>query len=403
MSSRYGMPLSYTEPHAIILFMLKGKSSLLLPFLHLMNDGYLAAMPLLLPLLSADISLEMSAVGVLGSLLSLSGVVLALPSGVLSVRFGALRTLSFAVAGYALGFLLLGISSSLPAVTAAFLVAACAFGVFHPIAFTAVARNAEGRLGSRMGTFAATGDIGKIVLSVLVTWLSALISWRSTSLLYAAVAASCFIICLLLTGREEQGKEQRIRRRLDYSSLRSRDFSCAIAASAIDTFASSSLFIFMPFLLVYRGLDGALLGSFTAVFFIGNLLGKVALGNLVDRAGLKHTFIIAELLIALTLLILSVISALSGILVAAFVLGFLTKGTVPITTSMIAASAGENGSIESAYSISSITTSIASTLSPLAFGLIAEYSSVPAIFLCSAFAAVLSIIPAAAIKRSVRL
>ena len=57
---------------------------MLLPILHLFNDGYLAAMPLILPFASEEFALSLGVVGLLGSLLSFSGIILAIPAGVSS-------------------------------------------------------------------------------------------------------------------------------------------------------------------------------------------------------------------------------------------------------------------------------------------------------------------------------
>ena len=69
---------------------------MLLPLLHLFNDGYLAAMPLILPFAAAEFSIPLSVVGLLGSLLSFSGIILALPAGMAATRFGAIRILGSA-------------------------------------------------------------------------------------------------------------------------------------------------------------------------------------------------------------------------------------------------------------------------------------------------------------------
>ena len=78
---------------------------MLLPILHLFNDGYLAAMPLILPFASEEFALSLGVVGLLGSLLSFSGIILAIPAGVTASKFGALRLLSIGVLFYSLGFL----------------------------------------------------------------------------------------------------------------------------------------------------------------------------------------------------------------------------------------------------------------------------------------------------------
>lgn len=96
---------------------------MLLPILHLFNDGYLAAMPLILPFASEEFALSLGVVGLLGSLLSFSGIILAIPAGVTASKFGALRLLSIGVLFYSLGFLILGLSSGVITVVLAFIIA----------------------------------------------------------------------------------------------------------------------------------------------------------------------------------------------------------------------------------------------------------------------------------------
>ena len=114
----------------------------------------------------------------------------------------------------------------------------------------------------------------------------------------------------------------------------------ANAASVIDAFANSSLFIFIPFLLAFRGIEASFIGFFTAVFFVGNLLGKIVLGRLSDRMGKEWLFICCEVGIFISLVLLAFIQGRLAIAVLALFLGFLTKGTVPITSTMIAESVG---------------------------------------------------------------
>ena len=113
----------------------------MLPLLHLFNDGYLAAMPLILPFAADELGISLSIVGMLGSLLSFSGIILALPAGAIASVFGAGRVLSLAVFCYVAAFITLGAAGGTGTVFLAFLLGSMAFGVFHPIAFSAVARN----------------------------------------------------------------------------------------------------------------------------------------------------------------------------------------------------------------------------------------------------------------------
>ncbi len=370
---------------------------MLLPILHLFNDGYLAAMPLVLPFAAEEFSIPLSMIGLLGSLLSFSGIILALPAGAAAARLGAVRLLSFAVLCYSIGFLLLGTAGGIAAIFAAFILGSIAFGIFHPIAFSAVAKeSSSSQLGRNMGIFAATGDIGRIAFAAAVTFIIGLTSWRFTSFLYGIAALFLFLFCFIYALRRNDGNKEtasKSKKKLDYSILKKKAFGLSNAASFLDSFANASLFIFIPFLLTFRGIDAAFIGVFTSVFFVGNLLGKVIMGRLTDRVKEEYLFIGCECCIFIALIILALSPSAVIISLLALILGFFTKGTVPIVSTMIAQSVGET-EYEAAYSVNSLSTSIANTLAPLFFGLLADILGVQAIFFACGIAALLAAIPA---------
>lgn len=370
---------------------------MLLPILHLFNDGYLAAMPLVLPFAAEEFSIPLSMVGLLGSLLSFSGIILALPAGAAAARFGAVRLLSFAVLCYSIGFLLLGTAGGIAVIFAAFILGSIAFGIFHPIAFSAVAKeSSSSQLGRNMGIFAATGDIGRIAFAAAVTFIIGLTSWRFTSFLYGIAALFLFLFCFIYALRRNDGNKEtasKSKKKLDYSILKKKAFGLSNVASFLDSFANASLFIFIPFLLTFRGIDAAFIGVFTSVFFVGNLLGKVIMGRLTDRVKEEYLFIGCECCIFIALIILALSPSAVIISLLALILGFFTKGTVPIVSTMIAQSVGET-EYEAAYSVNSLSTSIANTLAPLFFGLLADILGVQAIFSACGIAALLASIPA---------
>ena len=370
---------------------------MLLPILHLFNDGYLAVMPLVLPFAAEEFSIPLSIVGLLGSLLSFSGIILALPAGAAAARFGAVRLLSFAVLCYSIGFLLLGTAGGIAAIFAAFILGSIAFGIFHPIAFSAVAKeSSSSQLGRNMGIFAATGDIGRIAFAAAVTFIIGLTSWRFTSFLYGIAALFLFLFCFIYALRRNDGNKgtaSKGKKKLDYSILKKKAFGLSNAASFLDSFANASLFIFIPFLLTFRGIDAAFIGVFTSVFFVGNLLGKVIMGRLTDRVKEEYLFIGCECCIFIALIILALSPSAVIISLLALILGFFTKGTVPIVSTMIAQSVGKT-EYEAAYSVNSLSTSIANTIAPLFFGLLADILGVQAIFFACGIAALLAAIPA---------
>jgi len=372
--------------------------------LHFFNDGFLAALPLMLPSIMNDIPLTMGMVGILGSILSFSGIVLAIPAGALSSRLGALKVLSIASLCYAGGFLLISSANGITMVFFAFLVSSLAFGVFHPVAFSAVAKGSKsGKLGKNLGGFAATGDMGRILFASLVTLMISLTSWRLTSFLYGAVSLVLFFLCFFLMRKKvvmaKQSSKKKSAKKLDYSLFKKKPYLLANLSSLLDSFANASLFIYIPFLLSFRGIEPAFLGIFTSIYFVGNLSGKVFMGNLSDKAGHERLFILSESCIFLSLVLLSFAS--NAILLApiAYLLGFFSKGTVPITSAMVAKSVSKD-EYESAYSLNSFSTSVANTISPLFFGVLSSLFGVQSVFLLAGAVALLSCVPAIFLRKA---
>ena len=116
--------------------------------LHMMNDGYLAALPLFLPFIRDDIAISLSQAGFLGSILNFSSIILAFPSAYLGACLGSFHALGFAALFIAISFFIMFFAQSYMLVLLAFLMGSIGFGVFHPLAFAAVATSAKNRLRS---------------------------------------------------------------------------------------------------------------------------------------------------------------------------------------------------------------------------------------------------------------
>ena len=125
------------------------------------------------------------------------------------------------------------------------------------------------------------------------------------------------------------------------------------------------------------------------------------MGRLTDRIRKEYLFIGSEICIFVSLVSLALTPSLTAISTLAFLLGLLTKGTVPITSTMVAESVCKDD-FETAFSINSLSTSIANTIAPLFFGFLADYLGVQAIFFACGFAALCSVVPAAVMLKDSR-
>ena len=182
--------------------------------------------------------------------------------------------------------------------------------------------------------------------------------------------------------------------------LKNRRLLYAFSISFLDTFASSSLFIFLPFLLLLRGAQPSLLGAFTAIYFIGNLMGKTLLGRSADKIGNTKILIFSELVMVGSIIFMTYIPSLIVIIIASLILGIVSKGTAPVFLTMITEAVQSHGNYEKVFGLNGIATGIANTLAPLVLGVISDIYGIEVAFSVMAFCALLTLFPALLFHKS---
>ena len=364
--------------------------------LHILNDGWLASLPLLLPFIRRDLDLSFSEIGFLTSIASLASVALALPSASLSNRFGGFRMLRFALVIYSFSFLITSGANSFAGFILAFTVGSIGFGMFHPISLSLVARSSsKSGLGKAMGNFTAIGDIGRIGVSACVTAMAAMCSWRITARLFGIIPIVLMLAYTALTRNEAFKREAGPRAKKTRGLLCNARLIQAIACSFIDSLASSSLFVFIPFRYMHRGASTALLGSLSGAFFVGNMLGKVVFGKIADIFESRTVFICSELVMAGLLVALSATTSVPAMAAISIALGAVTKGTVPVVNTFLATSFDDERLLDKAFGIASLVNGVASAAAPLLFGFITDRLGILRVFHTSAFLALLATLPVA--------
>lgn len=250
-----------------------------------------------------------------------------------------------------------------------------------------------------MGNFTAVGDIGRVGISAVLTFIVVYIGWRTTAYLYALAAMLLGLVCyfFLLHHKSDIVSPKSSPQGIDvplWQLITQKRFIFSVSASFFDSFAGSSLYIFLPFLLLKRGIDPAFLGLFAATFFVGSFLGKIVLGKFVDKIGNSQVFIMSEITMAICIFFLANSTSIYLISALSIVLGIFTKGTVPVLQTMLAESVTHHENLEKAFGFNALIASIAATLAPLLLGIIADKMGIVAAFNIMALMVGLAIIPA---------
>jgi MFS transporter, FSR family, fosmidomycin resistance protein len=374
-----------------------------LNMLHIVNDGFLASLLLLVPFFAKDFSIPLSKVGLLGTGLNIVIVGIAIPSGYVAKKVGAFKPLLYGILVYSLGYILVGTTTSFWILLAVFVMTGIGFGIFHPLSFALIARWSEqATRGKKIGNFTAIGDIGRIGLTTGITFLIGFIGWRNTSILYGLLGIIAFFAAYHLTkgsptaDRSHRDKHHKIS---TYKQLlTNRNFIASTLAATLDNFASSALAIFLPFLLLFKGVPAIWLGPLTATYFIGNLFGKIVLGRAGDTYEHRTVFMIAEVVMAFLIFALSVVSQIPLIIMISIALGIVTKGTIPVSQTMISESITDSHH-EKAYGVSSTLVGIGTTAAPFVLGLIADRYGIVTTFQAAAALALSTFLPLLAHKK----
>lgn len=163
---------------------------------HASFHTYELAIPLFVPLWLDEFSASAATLGlVVGAGYALIGVG-ALPSGLLSDRFGSKTLVVTAVAGMGGGFLLLSTATGLASLTAALMLWGVAASVYHPAGLSLISRVVDDR-GTVFAYHGVGGSLGTAAGPAVTAVLLVVVDWRLVAVALATPAAAVAVAGLL--------------------------------------------------------------------------------------------------------------------------------------------------------------------------------------------------------------
>jgi len=152
--------------------------------------------------------------------------------------------------------------------------------------------------------------------------------------------------------------------------------------------------LFIPFLMLARGISAKSVGLTLSVYCAGSFAGKSILGHIADKKGNATTIIFAKLGMAgFAVFLASSATSVDVLLLVLFALGYLSEGTAPIIKSMV----GESmpvGSYNLVFGASGTLNALLAGLSSYFFGLVADRFHIESVFYTNAVFAALMVVPA---------
>lgn len=380
---------------------------LALYILHFLNDGIRTEIVALLPFLAKDLHLSFTQIGFLGSSQGLLAFLLAFPAGYISNKIGGYKLILTSLLIYTLGTLAIGLSPNIMFLIITFYLTAVGFGMFHVVGFSLVSRISEKtNIGRNLGNFTSIGDIGRIVIPSIAIFAMTFINWRQAFIITALLGVIAFGILQIYSRRwkftDSHNQLYKNETHSDWLKqiiilLKTKKLLLIISAGVIDSLAGSPVFIFLPFLLIHKGMSAGILGIFIGIYLTGSLLGKSALGIGLDKFGSKKIFIIAEFLMAFCMILISVSEQMILLLFITFLLGIFTKGTVPVITTLFS-EVTHSDHYEKVFAISETFLGFTSAIIPVLMGLVADKAGITSVFYITAFFAIMAAIPVTFVK-----
>jgi MFS family permease len=289
------------------------------------------AAPPLMPLLIEQFGVDIGQAGALMSVFSITGLLLALPAGLVLQRYGPIATGAVAmlsvIAGSALGaaapdfgyFLasraVQGIGVGLIGVIAPAVVAA----VFPPE-----------RRGLPMGVWAMWVPVGGVLMYLLAPPIAAAAGWQAVWWFVAIVAAAALVVYVIVLWAARLPRAVRGDAIADLrTGLAGRDIWLLAATFALFGTMAGSINTFLPtFLAGERGMDLSAAATMSALVLVGAGIGSVLAGMVSDRIGSRRRVYTAACLAAAVLIMLPYNVAGPALAVLLLLLG-ITNGSIP--------------------------------------------------------------------------
>ena len=267
--------------------------------LHVVNDGYIASLSLLLPFMATELGLSYTQSGLLKTASHAAISAAQIPAGLLVEKAGEILLLGLGTAWFSAGYIALLLAFGFPVTLVLILFSGIGGGVYHPVGTALVANVSRlEKAGSAIGILNFFGDIGKVLFPALAGVLVIQVGWRGTFAVLGSIGLIASISYLFAYRRQVW---QRLQRRPKPKAAGNRELSNGITGAEavkpsfrgirkrrqfmlfsivgmVDTAIRSAVMAFLGFYLIQSGLREDSIGWFVSLTFFGGAFGKLLCG-----------------------------------------------------------------------------------------------------------------------------
>ncbi|MFC2014174.1 CynX/NimT family MFS transporter [Chloroflexota bacterium] len=264
-------------------------------FCHLSFSITLQSVPPVLPLIMAELNLSYSQAGLLMSLMSLPGIVISIPAGMLADRYGqkTIGVVSFTL--IIIGTVIFASGSSIPILCLGRVLAGIGAIILVVLAYQILAQWFAGHeVGIAMGVVTTSMPVGTILSLNLFSVLGEGLGWRATILLSAGLPFAALVIFAFLFAPAPQRRQPILMLSQGiFQDIRLVGASIWFVGAAWMFFNAAfiSLLTFSPDLLKAAGFSTASAGFHTSVLMWPPLVLNPLVGYLIHKINHKRALI----------------------------------------------------------------------------------------------------------------
>jgi MFS family permease len=377
---------------------------------HAVQDGLVATLYVVLPILAATFGLSYAQVGVMRAVHTSAMSLLEIPSGVLAERLGERTLLAFGLGLAASGYLLLSASDGVAAIGASLFVAGIGAAFQHALSSSVISASYAGSAPrSALGTYNSAGDAGKLAFTAAFSLLLGVgASWQAVVAGFGSIALLAALAVFVALGAMHVGGGGRSRGAAPGAGrswgIRDRGaFAALVTVVLLDIGVQTGFLTFLAFLMLEKQVPPGLASVAVVLTLGGGILGKFGCGYLAEHLGPRRALIVVEVLTAL-----GIVAVLMAPTLLAYcllpVLGLVLQGSSSITYATVPDLVARDRHAR-CFALIYTVSGVAAVAAPVAFGFVGDRFGLGPAMLAMAFAVMLTVplttlmYPAAGVRR----
>ena len=361
--------------------------------LHIINDGYISSLSILLPFIAADLNLTYTQSGLLKT--ASHGAISAtqIPAGIMAERLGDVLILGIGATWFSLSYMGLILAFSYPLALILIFSSGVGGGVYHPVG-TALVSNVypPEKAGPAISTLNFFGDVGKVLFPALAGILVIRIGWGASCAVLGAIGLAASVLYIFFfradigsnrrqSALKTEGQKPSRAKWLTFQGwgiAQPTQFTIYSILGLLDNGIRAAVTTFLAFLIKIRVGVGAVGGLMSLTFF-GGALGKLLCGMPIQKLGIKKIILLTELLMILGCFVLPSVPSGWVILLFLPLFGFMLNGTSSVI--YVGTAPTLNSEFRSrGYALHYTLSFIASATAPYLAGFIGDTYSLKALF-----------------------